>query len=81
MEVVGQAEGLDGLLRSVQLERLEAAVVDIRMPPTHTDEGFVAAQRIRTQHPEIGVLVLSQYVEPSYAMRLIQHHPNESGIS
>jgi serine/threonine-protein kinase len=45
---VGQAEDLDGLLRSVQLERPEAAVVDIRMPPTHTDEGFVAAQRIRT---------------------------------
>ncbi|HEU4897245.1 MAG TPA: hypothetical protein VFX88_06690 [Actinomycetota bacterium] len=76
---MGQAEGLDGLLRSVQLERPEAAVVDIRMPPTHTDEGFVAAQRIRTQHPEIGVLVLSQYVEPSYAMRLIQDHPERVG--
>jgi DNA-binding NarL/FixJ family response regulator len=53
--------------------------VDIRMPPTHTDEGLVAAQRIRTQHPEIGVLVLSQYVEPSYAMRLIQDHPERVG--
>jgi DNA-binding NarL/FixJ family response regulator len=74
-EVVGQAEDLDGLMRSVQLERPEAAVVDIRMPPTHTDEGLVAAQRIRTEHPDVGVLVLSQYVEPSYAMRLIQDHP------
>ncbi|MDP9144495.1 MAG: response regulator transcription factor, partial [Actinomycetota bacterium] len=79
MEVVGQAEDLDGLMRSVGLERPEAVVVDIRMPPTHTDEGLVAAQRIRTQHPEIGVLLLSQYVEPSYAMRLIQDHPERVG--
>ena len=78
-EVVGQAEDLDGLMRSVGLERPDAVVVDIRMPPTHTDEGLVAAQRIRTQHPEIGVLLLSQYVEPSYAMRLIQAHPERVG--
>ena len=49
------------------------------MPPTHTDEGLVAAQRIRAKHPNIGVLVLSQYVEPSYAMRLIQDHPEGVG--
>jgi DNA-binding NarL/FixJ family response regulator len=78
-EVVGEAEDLDGLMRTVALERPEAVVVDIRMPPTHTDEGLVAAQRIRTQHPEVGVLVLSQYVEPSYAMRLIQDHPERVG--
>jgi DNA-binding NarL/FixJ family response regulator len=78
-EVVGEAEDLDGLMRTVALERPEAVVVDIRMPPTHTDEGLVAAQRIRTQHPEVGVLVLSQYVEPSYAMRLIQDHPERAG--
>jgi DNA-binding NarL/FixJ family response regulator len=78
-QVVGEAEDLDGLMRSVRLERPEAVVVDIRMPPTHTDEGLVAAQRIRTQHPEVGVLVLSQYVEPSYAMRLIQDHPERVG--
>ena len=78
-EVVGQAEDLDGLMRSVGLERPDAVVVDIRMPPTHTDEGLVAAQRIRTRHPEIGVLLLSQYVEPSYAMRLIQDHPERVG--
>jgi DNA-binding NarL/FixJ family response regulator len=78
-QVVGEAQDLDGLLRSVALERPEAVVVDIRMPPTHTDEGLVAAQRIRTQHPDIGVLLLSQYVEPSYAMRLIQDHPDRVG--
>ena len=49
------------------------------MPPTHTDEGLVAAQRIRTDHPAIGVLVLSQYVEPSYAMRLLEEHPERVG--
>jgi DNA-binding NarL/FixJ family response regulator len=79
LQVVGEAEDLHGLLRSVALERPEAVVVDIRMPPTHTDEGLVAAQRIRTQHPDIGVLLLSQYVEPSYAMRLIQDHPERVG--
>jgi DNA-binding NarL/FixJ family response regulator len=49
------------------------------MPPTHTDEGLVAAQAIRAAHPEVGVLVLSQYVEPSYAMRLIEEHPEGVG--
>ena len=79
IEVVGEAEDLDGLMRTVALERPEAVVVDIRMPPTHTDEGLVAAQRIRTEHPDVGVLLLSQYVEPSYAMRLIQDHPERVG--
>jgi DNA-binding NarL/FixJ family response regulator len=78
-QVVGEAEDLDGLLRTVALEGPEAVVVDIKMPPTHTDEGLIAAQRIRTQHPEVGVLLLSQYVEPSYAMRLIQDHPERVG--
>ena len=78
-QLVGEAEDLNGLLRSVALERPEAVVVDIRMPPTHTDEGLVAAQRIRTEHPDIAVLLLSQYVEPSYAMRLIQDHPERVG--
>jgi DNA-binding NarL/FixJ family response regulator len=53
--------------------------VDIRMPPTHTDEGLVAAREIRVNHPDVGVLVLSQYVEPSYAMRLIEDHPERIG--
>ncbi len=55
------------------------AIVDIRMPPTHTDEGLVAAQEIRSAHPEVGVLVLSHYVESRYAMRLLEEHPERSG--
>ena len=49
------------------------------MPPTHTDEGLVAAQEIRRAHPEVGVLVLSHYVESRYAMRLLEEHPERSG--
>ena len=78
-DVVAQAEDLDGLMRVVVAERPEVVVVDIRMPPTHTDEGLVAAARIRAEHPETGVLVLSQYIEPSYAMRLIEDHPEQVG--
>jgi DNA-binding NarL/FixJ family response regulator len=79
IDVVAQAEDADGLLREVRLKQPDAAIVDIRMPPTHTDEGLVAAQRIRTDHPATGVLVLSQYVEPSYAMRLLEEHPERVG--
>ena len=79
VEVVGQAEDLDGLLRRVRALRPDVVITDIRMPPTHTDEGLVAAQTIREEQPEIGVLVLSQYVEPSYAMRLIEEHPERVG--
>jgi DNA-binding NarL/FixJ family response regulator len=79
IDVVGEAEDAQGLLRHVRLRRPDAAIVDIRMPPTHTDEGLVAAQRIRSDHPEVGVLVLSQYVEPSYAMRLLEEHPERVG--
>ena len=79
VEVVAEAGDAEGLLREVRLTRPDVALVDIRMPPTHTDEGLVAAQAIRTEHPQVGVLVLSQYVEPSYAMRLIQEHPERVG--
>jgi DNA-binding NarL/FixJ family response regulator len=79
MDVVAAVGDADALLREVRFERPDAAVVDIRMPPTHTDEGVVAAQRIRAEHPETGVLVLSQYVEPSYAMRLREEHPERVG--
>jgi DNA-binding NarL/FixJ family response regulator len=79
IEVVGEAEDLDGLMRRVRAQRPDAAIIDIRMPPTHTDEGLVAARDIRTEYPEIGVLVLSQYVEPSYALRLIEEHPERVG--
>jgi DNA-binding NarL/FixJ family response regulator len=79
IEVVAEAEDADGLLRHVRLTRPDTAIVDIRMPPTHSDEGLVAAQQIRAEHPEVGVLLLSQYVEPSYAMRLLQEYPERVG--
>jgi DNA-binding NarL/FixJ family response regulator len=79
VEVVAEAEDAAGLLRHVRLGRPDAAVVDIRMPPTHTDEGLVAAATIRDEYPEVGVLVLSQYVEPAYAMRLLEEHPERVG--
>jgi DNA-binding NarL/FixJ family response regulator len=79
VEVVAEAEDAQGLLDQVRLARPDVALVDIRMPPTHTDEGLVAAQAIRAEHPQVGVLVLSQYVEPSYAMRLLQEQPERVG--
>jgi DNA-binding NarL/FixJ family response regulator len=79
IEVVGQAEDGDAAVRKVAGTKADLAIVDIRMPPTHTDEGLVAAQRIRAEHPGVGVLVLSQYVEASYAMRLLEEHPEKVG--
>jgi DNA-binding NarL/FixJ family response regulator len=79
VEVVGQAEDAPSLLRVVRGTRPDAAIVDIRMPPTHTDEGLVAASMIRTELPEVAVLILSQYIEPSYAMRLLEEHPERVG--
>ena len=70
-DVVAQAGDAEALLRAVDRERPEVCVVDIRMPPTHTTEGLVAALTIRERHPEIGVLVLSQHVETHYAMQLL----------
>jgi DNA-binding NarL/FixJ family response regulator len=79
VEVVAQAEDVATLMRYVRVERPDAAIVDIRMPPTHTDEGLLAAEQIRAEHPEVGVLLLSQYVEPSYAIRLLEEHPEGVG--
>jgi DNA-binding NarL/FixJ family response regulator len=79
IEVVAEAEDAEALLRHVRNARPDVAIVDIRMPPTHTDEGLVAAQQIRAEYPQVGVLVLSQYVEPSYAMRLLEEHPERTG--
>jgi len=70
-EVVGQSETADDLLLKVRSYEPDVAVVDIRMPPTHTDEGLRAAQEIRDKHPDTSVLVLSQYVEAAYAMELL----------
>jgi DNA-binding NarL/FixJ family response regulator len=71
-EVVGQAGNADELLLKVRSYTPDIAIVDIRMPPTHTDEGLRAAQEIREKHPETAVLVLSQYVESGYALELLQ---------
>jgi DNA-binding NarL/FixJ family response regulator len=71
LEVVGQAGDLEDLLRKVRAHRPDVAVVDIRMPPTHTDEGLRAAHVIRAELPGTGVLVLSQYVEEAYALDLL----------
>jgi DNA-binding NarL/FixJ family response regulator len=78
-QVVGKASSAAELMRRVELGRPDVAVVDIKMPPTHTDEGLVAAEEIRSSHPEVGVLVLSHYVESRYAMRLLEEHPERSG--
>jgi DNA-binding NarL/FixJ family response regulator/class 3 adenylate cyclase len=71
MEVVGQAGTAEELLLRVRSYKPDVAIVDIRMPPTHTDEGVRAAKEIREKHPNTAVLVLSQYVEPAYAMELL----------
>ena len=79
VETVAEAGDADALLEAVERCRPDAAVVDIRMPPTHTDEGIVAARRIRERHPRTGVLVLSQALESSYAMRLLTENPSSVG--
>ena len=79
LDVVGEAGDADDLLREVRRTAPDVAIVDIKMPPTHTDEGLQAAQRIRDEHPDVGVLVLSQYLESSYAMRLLETHPAQVG--
>jgi DNA-binding NarL/FixJ family response regulator len=78
-DVLGKAEDAAGLMRSVELARPDVAIVDIKMPPTHTDEGIAAAQEIRREHPQVGVLVLSQYLESRYAMRLLEDAPDKVG--
>jgi DNA-binding NarL/FixJ family response regulator len=79
VEVVGEAGDAETLLRLVALERPDVAVIDIRMPPTHTDEGLAAARRIRDGWPETSVVVLSQYLEPRYAQRLLADQPGYLG--
>jgi DNA-binding NarL/FixJ family response regulator len=79
IQVVGKAATAEELMRRVELNRPDVAIVDIKMPPTHTDEGLVAAEEIRTTHPKVGVLVLSHYLESRYATRLLENHPERSG--
>jgi DNA-binding NarL/FixJ family response regulator len=78
-EVAGQAGDAEDLLRKVGAHKPDVAVVDVRMPPTHTDEGLRAAHRIRKEYPETGVLVLSQYVEEAYALELLSQSTESTG--
>jgi DNA-binding NarL/FixJ family response regulator len=71
LDVVAQAGDAEDLLRKVGAHKPDVAVVDVRMPPTHTDEGLRAAAEIRERFPEVGVLVLSQYIEEASAMELL----------
>jgi DNA-binding NarL/FixJ family response regulator len=71
LEVVGQAGNADELMLKVRSYKPNVAIVDIRMPPTQTDEGLRAAKEIRDRHPGTSVLVLSQYLEPAYALELL----------
>jgi DNA-binding NarL/FixJ family response regulator len=79
MEVVAQSGDAEDLLRKVGAHKPDVAIVDVRMPPTHTDEGLRAAAEIRERFPETGVLVLSQYIEESYAMELLGSHTEGVG--
>jgi DNA-binding NarL/FixJ family response regulator len=71
IDVVAKVASGEELLRCVEQDAPDVAVIDIRMPPTHTDEGLVAADTIRRRWPHVGVLVLSQYIETEYAVRLL----------
>jgi DNA-binding NarL/FixJ family response regulator len=77
--VVGLAGDGQSLLRAVALEQPDVAIIDIKMPPNHKDEGLVAASEIRRRHPAVGVLVLSHYLDSRYAMRLLEQHSGGVG--
>jgi DNA-binding NarL/FixJ family response regulator len=77
-DVVGQAGDADDLIRKVSAHKPDVAIVDVRMPPTNTDDGLRAAQRIRAEQPGTGVLVLSQYIEEGYALELLSE--NAEGV-
>jgi len=71
-EIVAQAGDAEELFAELRARRAELVVVDIRMPPTHTVEGLVAARQIREEHPHVNILVLSQYVETAHALALLE---------
>jgi len=79
LDVVAQAGDADDLLRKVGAHKPDVAIVDVKMPPTHTDEGLRAAAEIRERHPEVGVLVLSQYLEEGYALDLLSSSAERMG--
>ena len=72
VHVAGLATDPESLYREIERHRPDVALVDIRMPPTGTNEGLVAAEHIGREYPEVGVLVLSQYLELAYALRLVE---------
>jgi len=78
-EVVGRCGDAEALLRLVEAHQPDVAIVDIRMPPGHGDDGLVAAQEIRRRHPDVGVLVLSHYLDSRYAARLLEEVPAGAG--
>jgi len=79
IEVAASVGDADGLRRAVATEKPDVAIVDVRMPPTQTDEGSRAAEVIRERHPKVGILMLSQIVEPHTAMRLFSERPEGFG--
>jgi DNA-binding NarL/FixJ family response regulator len=77
--VTGKVGTAAELIRKVELSRPDVTIVDIKMPPTHSDEGIAAAQQIRAAHPQVAVLVLSHYLDSRYALRLMADHPGGVG--
>src|ERR1051326_7152875 len=78
-DVVGKVGTAAELRHKIELVRPDVAILDIRMPPTHTDEGLVAAKELRRSHPQVGVLVPSHYLDSRYAVRLLEDHPGGIG--
>jgi DNA-binding NarL/FixJ family response regulator len=78
-DVVAAVANAERLLAVTAAEHPDVAVVDVRMPPTHTTEGIAAARTILADHPGTGVLVLSQYIEPGYALTLLEERPDGVG--
>jgi DNA-binding NarL/FixJ family response regulator len=79
IDVAAQASSAEELLREVEAHRPDVAIIDIRMPPTYTDEGLRAAHEIRARHPGIGIVILSQHVETGTATRLLAQSPERLG--
>ena len=77
--MIRQADDMDGLLEAVDADPPDVAIVDIRMPPTHTDEGLRAAQAIRERHPDVGIVVLSQHLETGRRGAVLAEHPARLG--
>ena len=79
IEVAGESGGVDDLLEHVEAHAPDVAIIDIRMPPTHSDEGLRAAQEIRARHPRMGIVILSQHVESGVATRALAESPERLG--